>query len=316
MLRTALACLMIGSLSANLLGADKLPRTLFKFTSSADGTTQAAYLLLPKNLDRSQPVPLIVHLHSWSAGFEQRNPTLERLAQDRGWAMVSPNFRGPNRTPQACGSKLAQQDILDALDWVLQHHAVDAKRVYLTGNSGGGHMTMLMAGRHPQRWRAASAWVGISDLKTWHQKHQGTKYGNMMEACCGGPPGKSAAVDAEYTARSPITHMAAAKEVAIDIAAGDRDGHTGSVPIRHSIDAFNKIAEAARAEPVSETEITQLSRAGGRLQKPQPGDVGFDPTFDRKFYLRRRAGNARITIFDGGHEGIATAAIAWFEKHP
>jgi hypothetical protein len=31
--------------------------------------------------------------------------------------------------------------------------------------------------------------------------------------------------------------------------------------------------------------------------------------------LRRFAGKARVTIFEGGHESIPEAAIAWLEQH-
>ena len=247
--------------------------------------------------------------------MNQRN-ALERLVHDRGWIYLFPNFRGVNQTPQACGSLVAQQDILDAVDWVSDHHNVDRRRVYLTGSSGGGHMTLLMAARYPKRWRAASAWVGISDLAAWHQRHQGTKYGDMLEKCAEGAPGDSPEVDAQYAARSPLTYLASAKQVAIDIAAGVHDGHTGSVPIRHSIEGFNEIANSNGNVPVSEQEIQQISRQDGRLESPGVGDTGFDPSFGRDYYLRRRAGSARLTIFEGGHEGIAPAAMAWFEDHP
>ena len=109
--------------------------------------------------------------------------------------------------------------------------------------------------------------------------------------------------------------MSGARNIAIDIAAGIRDGHDGSVPIRHSIDAFNAIAQT-RGDPfVTTAEIEQLSLPGP-LKQPQSGDQGFDTAFDRKYFLRRRSGDARLTIFDGGHEGIASATIAWFENHP
>ena len=150
----------------------------------------------------------------------------------------------------------------------------------------------------------------------WHARHEGSKYGNMMEKCCGGAPGDSSQVDAEYTARSPLTFLDGAKNVAIDIAAGIHDGHTGSVPIRHSIDAFNKIAEANETATVTKAEIEQLSRSDGRLDAPQKVDVGFDATFKRDYHLRRKSGNARLTIFEGGHEGIGKATMAWFEAHP
>jgi len=88
------------------------------------------------------------------------------------------------------------------------------------------------------------------------------------------------------------------------------------VPIRHSIEAFNQIAKANGDAAVSEAEIEQLSRRDGRLQSPQDSDLGTDESFGRDHYLRRRSGKARLTIFEGGHEGIATATMAWFESHP
>lgn len=293
---------------------EPLPRQRIRFQSTADQSEQEAILMLPDNWERVVSVPMVVSLHSWSADLTQRND-LERFVHDRGWIYLFPNFRGVNQRPEACASALAQQDILDAVDWVSKKYFVDQKRVYLTGTSGGGHMTMMMASRFPKRWRAASAWVGISDLTKWHEKHRGSKYGNMLEKCCGGAPGDSDEVDQEYAARSPVTHLAGARDVAIDIAAGIRDGHDGSVPIHHSIEAFNLIA-GARGEPgVSQQEMDQLSVRGGRLGAPQSQDVGFDPSYGRQHFLRRRAGNARLTIFDGDHEGIATAAMAWFEQH-
>jgi poly(3-hydroxybutyrate) depolymerase len=303
-------------IQVNAAPADEpLDRQRITFTSSADDSEQQAILILPEaSASINQSVPLVVSLHSWSADLEQRN-ALERLVHERGWIYLFPNFRGVNQTPQACGSVLAQQDILDAVDWVKQHHNVDKQRVYLTGTSGGGHMTMLMAGRYPERWKAASAWVGISDLASWHQLHQGSKYGNMMEKCCGGKPSDSSETAAQYSARSPLTYLASAKGVAIDIAAGIHDGHTGSVPIRHSIDGFNEIAKANRTVTVTKSEIEQLSRRDGRLQSPRAGDTGFDESLGRDFYLRRHSDNARLTIFEGGHEGIAEATMAWFESH-
>ncbi len=292
-----------------------LDRQRIRFTSTADGTEQEAVLILPEFAESdARPVPMVVSLHSWSGDLDQRN-VLERLVHDKGWIYLFPNFRGVNRTPAACGSGLAQQDVLDAVDWVVEHHHADKSRVYLTGSSGGGHMTMMMAARAPERWKAASAWVGISDLAAWHRRHQGSKYGDMMEACCGGAPGDSPEVDSQYAARSPLTYLSSAVQVPLDIAAGIHDGHEGSVPVRHSIDAFNEIAKANGDVTVAETEIEQLSRRNGRLKSPQPGDVGFDPSFGREHYLRRQSGNSRLTIFEGGHEGIGEAVMAWFESH-
>jgi len=56
----------------------------------------------------------------------------EAEAGRRGWICLWPDFRGPNNSPDACGSEKAQQDILDVVDWVLDRYAVDKKRLYLT----------------------------------------------------------------------------------------------------------------------------------------------------------------------------------------
>lgn len=290
-------------------------RSKVVITSSLDGAKQPCYVVLPDEYERSKPAPLLVSLHSWSADLEQRKPLLEEMAGQRGWICLFPNFRGANDDPLACGSLAAQQDILDAVAWAKKNYKIDSRRVYLTGVSGGGHMTMLMAGCHPEMWTAASAWVGISDLTSWHARHAQDRYGEMLRSVCGGAPGDSDAVDEQYRLRSPLTHLHRAAKVPLDICAGVHDGHTGSVPVRHSLDAFNTIAKAAEGNQITETEIRQISRQDGRLDKPMPGDQAVDDSFGRQIHLRRHAGRARVTIFEGGHEGIEAAAVAWLEKH-
>ena len=146
-------------------------------------------------------------------------------------------------------------------------------------------------------------------------------YAMQGRACCGGAPGESPAVDAQWSARSPITFLSAAgrARLPLDINAGIHDGHAGSVPIRQSIDAFNAVAAAMGEHNalVSEAEIQELSQAGGvgRLTQPRSGDcVHHDAAFGREIHLRRHAGPARLSIFEGGHEGIGTAAIEYLRR--
>lgn len=284
-------------------------------TSTRDGTDQPSYLILPDgHNETSQPVPLVVSLHPWSANIDGgRNEDLEQLVYERGWIYLWPHFRGRNNTPEAMGSELAQQDILDAVDWVRSHYPVDEDRIYLTGRSGGGHMTMLMCGRYPDVWAAAVAWVGISDLAAWHETHKDGKYGEMIREAVGAPgdPG----VDEELKKRSPITHLGNAKDVALHIAAGRHDGHKGSVPISHSLNAFNVIARVNGTEQISAAEIDQMLRPDGHLDDPKPSDRVTDDAFGKEIFLRRQSGKAMITIFEGGHTGIATATMDWLERH-
>jgi dienelactone hydrolase len=291
-------------------------RQRIQVPSSVDGSHQPAYLTLPPGFGASgPPVPMVVSLHTWSSNLEYQNPELAQLVAEGGWTLLAPDFRGRNDHPEALGSSLAQQDILDAVGWVAARHPVAREHVYLTGVSGGGHMTMLMAGRHPGVWAAASAWAGISDLVAWYASRAADNYGAMMRSALGGAPTDSPAIEARYRDRSPLTHLQNAKDVALEIATGIRDGHTGAVPIHQSLAAFNCIALASGEPPIGEVEMQQLSQPDGRLAAPTAADAETDPALGRAILLRRRAGRARVTIFDGGHEGIAGAAMSWFEQH-
>lgn len=296
--------------------AEPEPLAEISVTSSADGTRQPSLIWTPEGADLT-PTPLLVSLHSWSYGYLQDRSPWVSEAQSRGWIYLQPDFRGRNDHPEACGSELARQDIIDALDWVLDHYAVDDSRVYLAGASGGGHMTMLMSGYFADRFSAASAWVGISDLAEWYEFHltDGVpqRYAQMIAACCGGAPGDSEAVDAEYRSRSPIHHLGKVGDLHIDLNAGVQDGKTGSVPIMHSLNAFNVIAAAGGHAAIPESAILELWNEG-RLSSPNESDRAEDPTFPRDILLRRTAGNARVTIFDGGHEALPEAACAWLAR--
>lgn len=293
-------------------------RHRIQVVSSMDGSSQDSCLILPSGyVHLSSPIPLVVVLHTWSDDCEQRLSDWESEADQRGWFYLFPNFRGKNDKPEACGSTLAQMDILDAVQWVKRHYSVDSERIYLGGVSGGGHMTLLMVGCHPEVWTAASAWVGITDLRDWFQTHSGDKYGEMLCQCMGGIPGANKEVDRQYRARSPLTFLANGACVPVDLAAGRHDGHQGSVPITHSLRAFNEIArEVEPGSQISREEIEQLSQPDGHLVTPRFSDLVSDASLGREIFLRRTAGSSRITIFEGGHEGIASAAFNWFDGHP
>lgn len=315
--------LALATLGAPVIGVNaQVPsqpgRHRIEVESSVDGSAQPSYLVLPPDFLTEGPArPVVVSLHSWSFDLEQRWPELEQMVSDRGWIYLFPNFRGRNDSIEACGSDIARQDVIDALDWVMEHYRIDDQRVYVTGVSGGGFMTLAMVASYPSRWTAASAWVPLSDLQAWYDFHAGDRYGEMTRQCVGGDPAEDPAIGAEMERRSPLHQLAAAVDVPLDIAAGRFDGHNGApIPVWHSLAAFNTIAEAVGEPRVTPLEIAELSRHNLRLGAPTETDQVDDPSFARPIFLRRRAGKARVTIFEGAHEGLPTAAIAWFEAHP
>ena len=178
-------------------------------------------------------------------------------------------------------------------------------------------MSLLMAAWHPDRFSAVSAWVGISDLADWYRFHapQGKpdNYSQMMIGVFGGPPGTSPAIDRDYQNRSPLFRLRHAKDLPVDIAAGVEDGHKGSVSVKHSLDAFNVLAQQLQGNEISAEEIKQITTEK-RLKSPQADDTKTDATFGRAILLRRSAGPSRVTIFEGGHEGLPKPACEWLAK--
>ncbi|MDG1895098.1 MAG: prolyl oligopeptidase family serine peptidase, partial [Fuerstiella sp.] len=169
--------------------------TEVKVISTLDGESQPVLYWAPDSATQ-QPTVLFVFLHSWSSDYKQDNSKWQREAVKRGWIYLHANFRGANKSPKACGSRFARRDILDAMDFANQKFNVDKSRVYLAGVSGGGHMAMLMAGHHPDRFSAVSAWVGISDLPEWYRFHvkdgRPQRDAQMILKSFGGPPGADA----------------------------------------------------------------------------------------------------------------------------
>jgi len=281
---------------------DSPGRHRIEVRSSADLSLQPSYVYLPTR--RAEPAPLAVLLHTWSNTLEQRDSTVEAEAEARGWILLAPDFRGRNDHPEACGSSVAQQDILDAVEWVRRHYAVDHRRIYLLGMSGGGFMTMLVAARHPDPWAAASAWVGISNLRDWYAAHSTDRYGEMMRGCFGGSPATSDHIDRAFQGRSPVTHLRARQRVPMDLAAGRSDS---IVSVSHTLRAFQALAPGL----ITDAEVDALIRPGPGLARPTLADTTSDPLVGRRIFLRRVAGPSRLTIFDGGHEWMPHAAMAW-----
>ena len=144
----------------------------------ADGAALLADIAYPAGKDHL-PVILMVHGGRWRAGSRSD----ENYAKQDGWARdgffaMNIDYRLVNSTPApAC-----YQDMYTALRWVHAHaseYHLDAGRIYLMGNSSGGHEVALAAtlGEGPygktggwdkesEDFRAAISFSGAYDLNT------------------------------------------------------------------------------------------------------------------------------------------------------
>jgi pimeloyl-ACP methyl ester carboxylesterase len=264
--------------------------------------------------------PAVVFLHSWSTDWQMDPGGWFGECVARKWSMVMPDFRGPNNNPMACASAASRADVLDAADFALDVLKCDPTRVYLAGGSGGAYMAMVMAGHAPRRFTAMSAWCGVSDVGAFYDHHNPggvpTRYAKMVIQCMGGAPGESAAADKEYWYRSPKHHLQAARDLPFEFAHGVRDGKPEGrgVVCRQTIDGFNVVARANGAPEVTEAEMAELWNHE-RLLNPKAGDTDVDGEYEgRAILMRRHAGASRLTIFDGGHDGLAYAGCQFLSR--
>lgn len=316
----AVAC---GGLSlSSAVAAEKKPRPKIqpwpepvqeiRYPSAADNTDQPALFY---DSGSKQKRPLLVALHSWSGNYKQTaGSAYGRWCIDHDWIMIHPNFRGPNWTPQAMGSELVVQDIISAVDFAKANAAVDEKRVYLVGVSGGGYGALLMAGRAPDIWAGVSSWVPITDLKAWYYECRKAKrkYADNIAKAAGGFPKDGSDAEKECRQRSASTHLPHARGVNLDINAGIHDGHTGSVPVSHTLNAFNLVADDK--DRLTEKQIaffTDKRQVPEALADEKEADEAYG---SRSVLFRRHSGNARVTIFEGGHEIVHEAALKWLAK--
>lgn len=278
-----------------------------KYKSSADNTMQPMMFYTP-NANKS--VPLLVYLHPWTATYKRPDGMFyAKYCIDNKWALCIPNFRGPNYNRSACGSEKVVKDIVSAVDYAKKHANIDSNRIYLIGVSGGGYAALLMAGRHPEIWAAVSAWVPIYNLADWYKysKEKKSWYYRHLNNICGGAPGASKKVDAEYRKRSASTYLENAKGLNIEICAGLYDN---TIPVSHTLRAFNALAE--EADRVSKEDIEYM-----RVHKKIPEKLKLkidDPVYKNKALFRRKSGNVRVTIFNGGHHIMRPAAIEYVKS--
>ena len=282
----------------------------------SDGTMQPARLYIAPG---DKPHPMLVAVHAWSATYKQCfTPVVETWCYEHGYHIISPNFHGPSWNYHSCGSDRAIRDVLEAIEAVKAKAPVDDSKIFLYGCSGGGHFSMQLAARHPEIWAGVVSWAGISDLAKWHaqtacrtDKPNFINYSHHLETVCGGKPGTSASVDEEYARRSPITWLRETP-FPLEINTGIHDGHTGSVPVSQTLEAFNKCA--APSDRFSQEEIDIFTREE-RIPDHLKQDWEAPEYATNPLLFRRRSGNVTVNIFEGGHQVVPNAMIHFLETY-
>jgi len=151
---------------------------------SHDGLRVSARLYLPSpELGYEGARPLVYYIHGGPQGQERPNfawfsmPLIQILTLE-GFAVFVPNARGSTgyglEYTRRVDRDWGGQDRLDhvhAMTEVLpKDDRVDVARAGVIGRSYGGYMTLTLAGRHPELWRAAVDMFGPYDLFTFMER--------------------------------------------------------------------------------------------------------------------------------------------------
>ncbi|MBA3654122.1 MAG: S9 family peptidase, partial [Actinobacteria bacterium] len=120
----------------------------FSYTAR-DGLVIHGYLTFPPGVDRTAlPTVLNVHGGPWARDSWGFNPESQWFA-NRGYLAVQVNYRGStgfgkqflNAGDREWGGKM-HDDLLDAVDWVVEHGYADREKVAIYGASYGGYAAL------------------------------------------------------------------------------------------------------------------------------------------------------------------------------
>jgi len=137
-----------------------------------DGTEIPGYLTLPRGgSERNLPLVLMPHGGPFARDSWDFDPWVQFLA-DRGYAVLQVNFRGSTGFGRAYVERGTGQfgsgmidDLEDGVDWLVQQGIADARRVCIMGASYGGYAALWAPIRHPERYRCAISFAGVTDVR-------------------------------------------------------------------------------------------------------------------------------------------------------
>ncbi len=280
--------------NAKLVLAGQVTQTMmstFGFESSYDGSERHARYQVPIGYNPAVNVPLLVSIAGTKE--DQKWEDLYRFAaqaNERGWLLLSPNLRNLFGEVRGRTASLENQhDIIDAINYMKAHFAVDSNRIYMSGFSTGGGIAATVAAKYPHVFAAVVDWAGPTDLGEWEQQ-----LSSLMSLDFGCPPQGPGQCPIEWQRRSARSMTENLKHVPMAIVHGRTDA---AVPFEQSEKLYLKMAEYY--DPAAHNKKTVwhdgghadqipsfdgLSWMSGFTLNPNPTDIMIRADEDKDYY--------------------------------
>ena len=143
-------------LNANLLDYRELGQVEeFRYPSGFDGKDIQAWVVWPPGFDPSKKYPLLLEIHGGPhAAYGPHFSVEVQLFAAAGYVVVYANPRGSSSYGDAFGSYIHHNypsedydDLMSAVDTIVERGSIDTDRLYVTGGSGGGVLTAWIVGK-------------------------------------------------------------------------------------------------------------------------------------------------------------------------
>lgn len=218
--------------------------------AARDGMELFAYLTLPAGATpENLPVVINVHGGPWSRDEWGYVPEAQWLA-NRGYATLQVNFRGSlgygkaytNAGDREWGGKM-QDDITDAVNWLIEKGIADPKRIGIYGGSYGGFAVLSGLTKTPDIYACGVDLVGPSNLMSFINTIP--PYWEPLKAIFFKRVGIPEEEEEFLKSRSPLFHIDRIKAPLL-IAQGANDPRVKraeSIQIRDALEKTGKIVE-------------------------------------------------------------------------
>jgi acylaminoacyl-peptidase len=227
--------------------------------SSFDKRPIQAWITKPPGFDPQKKYPLILEIHGGPfANYGDRFSSENQVYAGAGYVVLYVNPRGSTSYGDEFGNLIDRNypsqdydDLMSAVDAVLERGYVDKENLFVTGGSGGGVLTAWIVGK-TERFRAA---VSVKPVINWYSHVLTADMpGYFYRYWFSNPPWENAA---DYLKRSPLSLVGNVKTPTMLL--------TGEADYRTPISESEQLYEALKIRKI-DTALVRIPDASHMME--------------------------------------------------